>query len=444
MGLFFESPTEPPRRRARVLLSAYAISPFEGGECYVGWNRMLQAARCHDVWVLYGKRKSATDLAIYFDTHPPIPGVTFVHEPMTPGEERLANLGGAIPYNLAYRSWQRRMLSVARDLHRQVDFDLVHQAVFCGFREPGYLWKLGLPFVWGPVGGTDSCPPTLRWSLGWRAAVAETVRAWITAAQLRFSRRLREVAHRAAVCLAANSQVQQKLQRTYGRDVQVLLETGLRAIASARIGPRPHSELRLLWSGHFNPTKALHLLLAALARLPAGTNYRLRVLGDGVCRARWESLARKLGVAEHIEWRGWQEHSVALTQLEWADVMVFTSLRDTSGNVALEALGSGLPVVCLDHQGMHDIVTAECGVKIPVGRPQQVVTALTQTLTELAQDRRRVARLSAGALARAHEYLWSHNGDQLERIYQQALTAVAGRLQPTPDTDAAIVPVGSL
>jgi hypothetical protein len=24
-----------------------------------------------------------------------------------------------------------------------------------GYREPGYLWKLNVPFVWGPMGGTN-------------------------------------------------------------------------------------------------------------------------------------------------------------------------------------------------------------------------------------------------------------------------------------------------
>ena len=40
-------------------------------------------------------------------------------------------------------------------------FDLIHYVGMIGYREPGYLWKLGLPYVWGPVGGTNNAPQQL-------------------------------------------------------------------------------------------------------------------------------------------------------------------------------------------------------------------------------------------------------------------------------------------
>ena len=103
--------------------------------------------------------------------------------------------------------------------------------------------------------------------------------------------------------------------------------------------------------------KALHLLSGALAQLPPEVPYELRILGDGPLRDRWQRLARRLGVAPHLNWLGRLPHQEALRQYAWADLFVFTSLRDTSGNVVVEAWPPALPVLCLDHQGMHDIVT---------------------------------------------------------------------------------------
>ena len=54
--------------------------------------------------------------------------------------------------------WLRDAYQVARVLHQQVQFDLAHQLTWVGFRFPGYLWRLDLPFVWGPIGGLENTP----------------------------------------------------------------------------------------------------------------------------------------------------------------------------------------------------------------------------------------------------------------------------------------------
>ncbi len=45
---------------------------------------------------------------------------------------------------------------------------------------------------------------------------------------------------------------------------------------------------------------------------------------------------------------------------------VITSLKDLTSTVLLEALAQGVPVICPDHCGFADVVTGECGLKIPM------------------------------------------------------------------------------
>jgi peptidoglycan/xylan/chitin deacetylase (PgdA/CDA1 family) len=123
-------------------------------------------------------------------------------------------------------------------------------------------------------------------------------------------------------------------------------------------------------------------------------------------------------------------HDEALRHYQWADAFVFTSLRDTTGTVVLEALGAGLPVVCLDHQGAHDVVTAECGVKIPVRTPRQVVEDLAQAITRLAQAPAQRQRLGQGAMERARQYLWSRQGERVAAVYEEVLSAPSGPVAP--------------
>src|SRR5436190_9673741 len=143
-------------RRPRVLLLAYACSPERGSEPGVGWNRALEAARYCDTWVLCEERSSAPPIRAYLEKHGPIPGLRFEFVLKPTWMRWLGHLPG-LAY-LGYNLWHQSAFQVARRLHARVGFDLVHQVTFCGYREPSYLWQLGVPFVWGPVGGTQNYP----------------------------------------------------------------------------------------------------------------------------------------------------------------------------------------------------------------------------------------------------------------------------------------------
>lgn len=413
-------PTVPdPTRRPRVLLSAYACVPGSGSEAGVGWSRALETAKWCDTWVLCEAHWAQAAISEYLERHGPLPGLTFVFVPKSWLERRLTKLG--FLYYLAYNLWQRRAARVGRELQDTIGFDLVHQATLCGYREPGYLWRLGVPFVWGPVGGTQNVPWRFLTTLGVVGAIRESVRGAANALQLRFSGRVRRVTTRSAAVLTANSTARRDLRRAHGVAGRLLLETGL----SARPGHLRQREagrpLRLLWSGEHRAFKALPLLLDALAHVRDSVPFDLRILGSGPRTHVWRRHAERLGLTESTEWLGWMPHEAALEQCLWADVFVFTSLRDTSGNAALEALQSGAPVICLDHQGMGDIVTDDCGVRIAVTTPRRVVADLGVALESVSRSPGLLERLSQGALDRAETYRWPRQMRRTLDVYREIL-----------------------
>ncbi|HOC42265.1 MAG TPA: glycosyltransferase [Thermoanaerobaculales bacterium] len=398
---------------------AYACSPYHGSEPGTGWQRAVESSKHFDTWVICEQGEFEPDIRRFEREHGPLPGLHFRFVAKTRFESLLGRIPGL--YYVGYNLWHRRAYRAALELHRRVGFDLTHQANMCGFREPGYLWKLPPPFVWGPVGGTQDYPWRFLRGAGWPGAARELTRSIVNRAQLRFSRSVRAAAKRAAVIMAANSQNQRDFARVHGVTPELFLEIGVRSVKDR--GPRGNASgtLKLLWSGEFKAHKALHLLIAALKKVPASIPYELRILGDGPLENRWKRLARIQGIESHCRWLGWLSLPEAMAQYDWADLLVFTSLRDTAGTVVLEALSRGVPVVCLDHQGAGDIVTPACGVKIPVARPGQVVDDLSDALISLAQHPERLDTLSRGASMRAEEYLWSRHGQRLAGIYRRVL-----------------------
>lgn len=410
--------------RPRLLLAAFSCRPGFGSEPGVGWNRALQAAERFDCWVLCDEQLNRDAIRRYLDQHGPVAGLEFVFVPSSRLEGLLRCLPGVC--FAAYNLWQRRVLRIARRLHAELHFELTHQVNLCTFREPGYLWKLDVPFVWGPFGGTQNYPWRFLGEAGLLGAVSEGARNVANRLQLRFNRRIRRAAASAAVLLAANTTNQRDFSRACQVTPSLLSDVGALPTTAFEREPRRLTDaLRILWAGDLRPCKALSLLIKALARLPADVPYELRVLGTGPLKRRWQRLARRVGVERHITWAGFLPHDEAVRQCEWADLFVFTSLRDTTGTVVLEALSAGLPVVCLDHQGVHDVVNAQCGIKVPVTSPAEVVTRLADALACLARDRGRLETLSQGARQRAVECSWSRQGTAMAAIYQRTLEQTA-------------------
>ena len=411
--------TASPGRR-RVLQLSYACSPIRGSEAGVGWHRAVQSARHFDTWVICEQHEFAGEIREYLDAHGEVPGLNFVFVPIDRREWSWGQWHDFIWYAVL-RRWHRRAYKAARRLHERIGFDLVHQIAFCGYREPGDLWKLDAPFVWGPIGGTQNYPWRFLPCAGIRGAMKEACRSVANNLQLRFSPRVRGASRKAAVLLAANSSVQADFARTHGVTPRLLIETGLAKVdgvprhRDAQPGP-----LRILWSGLLVHRKALHLLIRALARLPADVRYELRIVGEGPMKRRWQRLAERCGVAPRLTWLGRLPHHEALEQYAWADVFAFSSLRDTSGNVVLEALAAGVPVICLDHQGIHDIVTDQCGIKIPVTTPREVIARLSAAVARLARDGQQWERLSRGAVERARAYLWSNQEETMAGVYRDS------------------------
>ena len=133
-------------------------------------------------------------------------------------------------------------------------------------------------------------------------------------------------------------------------------------------------------SGRLEAIKGLSLLLRALALLPAEWPCRVRILGSsGPAADTGSAWPGDLALNP-----GWSGSPVAaqgvLQQYQWADLLAFTSLRDNIPTVVLEGLAAGLPVLCLDHQGMADLVTEDCGIKVPVTTPGEVAIRLSETI----------------------------------------------------------------
>ena len=431
---FASAQTELPK----LLMVAHYCSPDKGSDWWVGWSRALQAAEHFRVWVVTSTQ-SRPDIERFIERNGPIPNLTFVYQGLDPAGRLFSRIPVSFLYvnPFSYGSWQKQAAKLAKRLHSEHCFDLTHHVNLLGFREPGTLWELDVPFIWGPIGGTQFCPWKFLGTAGLADFVKEAGRSAANWLQLRYSRKVHRALKNAAVVLVANSDGKRQLGR-YRPDSIQLLETGLDFVRAKRTNGAPGQPLRILWSGEIQFRKALHLLLQAVAQIRGTIDFELRILGKGAGLKKAQAMAQKLGLSEKCRFLGWIPLEDAREQSTWADVFVFTSLRDTSGNVMLEAMSRGVPVITFDHQGAGDIVTSESGIKIPVTSPADAVNRLSDAIAALAKDREWLARLSQGAALRAEHFLWQRNAAAMAKVYRSALkTRTIRRAQPIPARDVA-------
>jgi len=117
-------------------------------------------------------------------------------------------------------------------------------------------------------------------------------------------------------------------------------------------------------------------------------------------------------------------YAAVLEKLAQSHVLIHPALHEGFGNVCLEALAAGRPVVCLDIGGPASQVTPETGFAAQATTPVEAVEAMASFLKGIADDRARLAIMSANARARVREkFTMRTMGAQLNNLYQQAIMA---------------------
>jgi glycosyltransferase involved in cell wall biosynthesis len=299
--------------------------------------------------------------------------------------------------------------------------------------------RLGIPFVWGPMGGGQVFPRRYAsYIKGHRLTqMIRTVRV----RSLPYLPRLRSTVRHASLVLATNDETTTLLRRAGATDVRLFADTG---IMPAIVPPEfPHRKagpwLTVLWAGSLDPWKSLPLALEAMAAVN-DLPIRLVVAGDGPMRNEWEMLVTRLGLADRVTFLGRLPWAEMCTHYQNADAFLFTSLKDSFGTVVAEAMGSGLPVLTLDHQGVARFVPDDAGIKVPVTTPDETVAGLADGLRFLQAHPEERAAMGEAAWRSARTLTWDARVHQMSEWYGDITEKTTVSDQSHMDTTRASAP----
>jgi 1,2-diacylglycerol 3-alpha-glucosyltransferase len=164
----------------------------------------------------------------------------------------------------------------------------------------------------------------------------------------------------------------------------------------------PPNRPLLLYVGRVAFEKNIGFLLRMFARLRTRRPDALFVIaGEGPALGALTTLARELGVADHVKFIGYLDRNTDLPDCYAAgDAFVFASRTETQGLVLLEAMAQGTPVVSTAELGTRSILTEGCGAFV-VPEDETAFAAAVGTALALQEDDPRRAQL------RAHAESWA-------------------------------------
>jgi glycosyltransferase involved in cell wall biosynthesis len=167
----------------------------------------------------------------------------------------------------------------------------------------------------------------------------------------------------------------------------------------------------LVYLGRLAAEKNIEMLLSAWQQLSVETPCRLLVIGDGPLRRKVESAA-----GEKAVFVGYRQGEELAGMLAAGDLMIFPSLTDTFGNVMLEAMASGLPVVAFNAPGPKDVVQDGTTGRLA---PDISARSLARVTAEMIRDVRTIREMGRQARTFAQTQSWS---DIMENIRGHYLT----------------------
>lgn len=417
----------------KILISAIACDPFGASEAQLGWLLSLSLAKVGELWLLVsaehqpGIERGRAQGMVPENMH-----FVFIGENKPYLENRLF---ARIQSWARYMAFSRSILPTARELHAREKFDLVHHVTYSTWRVGNPLWRLGIPFIWGPISGTEVFPlrrfsrilsPT-AWAFECARVLGGLYSSSVPEVQL--------TAQNAFHIFAAHREAVAHLAKIRGKSEGISVISyftfspeAIAAFARPSFSISSNEPLKIQAGGNLEGRKGVAIALRGLALAKqAGARFFYRVTSRGPELEHLQKLAQQLGIENEVSLGQAFPREEYVSSLQAADLYLLPSLREGGGLSMMEAMLAGCVPIVADAGGPGTAVTDECGVLVPVESPEQMARAIADAVIRFDRDRELLAKMGAAAARRiAETYTQERINGEMRAVYAAALAKSQG------------------
>ncbi|MFR4396987.1 MAG: glycosyltransferase family 4 protein [Anaerobutyricum soehngenii] len=342
------------------LISAYSVNPYKGSEDSIGWNWVLQYEKNYkkgDRIILLTKKFNEKDtrrgLKEFNIQHVELV-IVDVPDALNWFREKHSAF-----HHMYYILWQHWAWLWVK--HSGIRFDVIHHVTMNDYRIPSEMYKAkGAKVIWGPMGGAQVTPRPLK--VYEKNQLVASFREFVNKScswNPFYKKALRS--YYKIYCI--NNETQKQISHIVGKDVPLMPELALRdEYINLPIQRRNNDILKIVFVGRLIGKKGIAFLVDALSLMPTDMDWELLIFGDGDDRALIEKQITDSGIGKNVKLMGNRPLNQIAEAYQQADVFVLPSLRETSGNVLLEAMAYAVPIVAFDTSFCRLLKKVDCGV----------------------------------------------------------------------------------
>lgn len=403
-----------------ILINAYACAPNWGSEQGMAWHWITELAKMHNLYVITeGEWKKEIEEAVaLLDVKD---NIHFYYNPVSDKIRSMCWNQGDWRFYWYYRKWQKKTLTIARQICSEHRIDIIHQLNMIGFREPGYLWNIyDTHYIWGPVGGMEIVPLSYLSGMPLSKKTKYIVKNMLNHLQIRYSTRVCKAIHRADIVIAATQGTYNSFVKLHHIKPVYMNEAGCTILEQHTAHNFNKDQLDILWVGRFLDTKKLDIAIRTIAKVKDLPVF-LHIVGNGsdTENAMYQQMADKMGISNNIKWYGKLVNKKVQEMMNQMDLFLFTSVLEGTPHVVLEAITNCLPILCIDTCGQGQLVNEAIGWKVPLTNPQQNSTDFAAILRRIIINRDEIKQKSDNCKQRQRELSWENKLVTMNKIYQQ-------------------------
>jgi glycosyltransferase involved in cell wall biosynthesis len=231
---------------------------------------------------------------------------------------------------------------------------------------------------------------------------------------------VRKMIHDSDKVIACSLDLKQRALEYYGNEENIdLINHG---IEKPQFEKRSRSDFQfdekdvlLVTVGRLVSRKGLSQLLGILEEMN-DPRTKLLIIGDGPERPNLEKQANDLNISDKVQFLGRIDDAKKFQILSLCDLYVSTSDHEGFGLVFLEAMATGLPVVCYNKGGQTDFLEdGKTGFLVPFGNRSRFVENLSQ-LCKNADIRKDMSLYNSGHV---REFYIDRCAEKYDSLYQE-------------------------
>ena len=312
---------------------------------------------------------------------------------------RYLTLGNAGEKSLGGRLLAMAALPVAKKLHKEKPFDVVHAHMLPRDGHAGLIVarKLGVPFAL-TIHGTDIFHYFIPGKMPWprNAMIAREADALMAVSNLLMSRVL-------------PYRGEGKISRIVPNGVDLSLVPDVTDNV-----PR-----MVISVGTLKARKCMDRTLEAFARLADEyPDAKLTIVGIGEMESQLKARIAQLGLGDRVEMTGGLPHEQVIQRMAGSDLFVLPSWGEGYGIVYIEAMAAGCISVGAVGEGIEDTITdGENGFLVPAGDVEEI----ERVMRSVFENRDQYAALRAKGQRDAKRLTWARNAETVEAIYLETI-----------------------